>query len=77
MKTELFPVPTWTLNYLINGDETGLEFGEKDMIENWMKREGILEVLCPEDPDNDSYFTHYPPFGLACNVVDCECVLEW
>lgn len=77
MKTERFPVPTWTLSYLINGDETGLEFGEKEMIEDWLKREGILEVLCPEDADNESYFTWMPPFGLACNVVDCECVLEW
>lgn len=77
MRTGLYPIPLWALGYLVNGDQSGLEFGEKDMIENWMKREGILEVLCPEDADNDSYFTHFPPFGLACNVVDCECVLEW
>lgn len=77
MKTERFPVPTWTLCYLINGDETGLEFGEKEMIEDWLDKNGILDVFCPEDADNESYFTHYPPFGLACFVVDCECVLEW
>lgn len=77
MKTELFPVPTWALNYLVNGSEDTLEFGEKDMIEDWREKNGILDVFCPDDADNDSYFTHRPPFGLACNVVDCECVLEW
>lgn len=77
MTTELLPVPTWALNYLINGDKHGLEFGEQDMIDAWLEREGIQEVVCPEDVDNDSYFTPYPPFGLGCSVVDCECVLEW
>lgn len=77
MKTELFPVPTWALNYLINCSEDTLEFGEKDMIEDWRKKNGILDVFCPDDADCDSYFTYFPPFGLACNVVDCECVLEW
>ena len=47
------------------------------MIEDWLKKEDILDVICPEDIDNETYFTHHPPFGLACNVVDCECVLEW
>ena len=77
MTTDFFPVPTWTLGYLINGDATNLEFGETDMIDEWLNRNGILDVFCPENVDNESYFTHYPPFGLACNVVECECVLEW
>lgn len=77
MKTELFPVPTWALCYLINGDETGLEFEEKGIIDDWRERNDILDVICPEDADNEAYFTWMPSFGLACNVVDCECVLKW
>lgn len=77
MTTDIFPVPTWALNYLINGSEDGLEFGEKEMIEDWRQHNGILDVFCPEDADNESYFHHRPPFGRACYVVECECVLEW
>lgn len=77
MKTELIPVPTWALCYLINGDETGLEFGEKEMIDDWLKREGILNVIPTDDPEGHTYFTHFPPFGLGCDVEECECVLEW
>lgn len=77
METERLPIPTWSLCYIINGDESGLEFGEKEMIDDWMKNNGILGVFCPDDIDNEQYFTSFPPFGLACEVVECECVLEW
>ena len=77
MKIERFPIPTWALDYLFNGNITNLEFGEVDMIEDWRDRNSILDIYCPEDVDNESYFTSYPPFGLACNVVECDCVIEW
>lgn len=77
MKTERFPVPTWALNYILNGSEDILEFGEKEMIDGWLEKNGILDVFCPDDIDSEKYFTPCPPFGLACDVVECECVIEW
>ncbi len=77
MITDRYSVPTWALCYLINGDIEGLEFGEKEMIDDWKQRNGVLDVFCPDDADSESYFTYYPPFGLACDVVECECVIEW
>lgn len=77
MITDRFLVPTWALCYLINGDLDGLEFGEKEMIDDWQQRNGILDVFCPDDIDSEKYFTPCPPFGIACDVVECECVLEW
>lgn len=77
MKTELFPIPTWVLGYLINGDETNLEPSEVEMIKEWIYDNEILNVICPDNVDADLYFDPFPPFGLACDVVDCECVLHW
>lgn len=76
MKTTLEPIPTWALCYLINGDRTSIEPEDEAIIEAWQERSGILEVICPDDA-SDSYFSPCPAFGLACDVVECECVLEW
>ncbi len=77
MKTDVFVVPVWALCYLINGDVNNLEFGEKETVDNWLQRNNILDVWLPEDIDEESYFTNYPPFGKSCMVVECECVTGW
>lgn len=76
MKTTLERIPTWALCYLINGDSTGLESNEIETIREWIYDNKILDVLPPKS-DDEGYFTHYPAFGLACDVVECECVLKW
>ena len=72
MRTEIVPLPTWALCYLINGDPTGLEDDEIEMADNWCKRTG----LCPLSTDSEEeWFEPYPEFGLACMVTDCVCLI--
>ncbi len=77
MKTEIFIIPVWALCYLINGSVDSLDFGEKEIIDDWCQKNNILDVWTPDDVDSESFFTYYPPFGKACMVVECECVIEW
>lgn len=60
-------VPTWAIGYMVNGDPTGLEDEEIKEIDEWMGK----YKACVVDPKGDSYFTHYPLFGKACEVYDC------
>lgn len=63
-------IPTWALCYLVNADPTGLSEEDIQTIKDWMERNKIYNVF----PENeDEYFTHYPAFGLPCDVVDCKC----
>ncbi len=73
MKLERRAVPEWALDYLVNGTLDDLEPGEQEMIDEWLQRNNILDVWPAEE---ESYFTPCPPFGLACNVVECDCVTE-
>lgn len=67
------PIPDWALGYLINGDPSGLEDEDIEMIDDWQRRSGIGTVVCPND-DDEPYFTSHPAFGKACDVYDCVCV---
>lgn len=66
-------VPTWALCYIVNGDATGLEEDEINMIDNWM-RKARIEIVSPRD--EDPYFTHYPAFGLPTDVMDCDVIYK-
>lgn len=77
MKLTTEKIPTYALSALINGDYSGLEEEDIQNINEWQERSGIKEVICPTDEQYQPYFTDYPAFGKATDVVDCECVLEW
>ena len=68
-------LPVWALPYVVNADPSGLEEGEKRMVNRWwrsLQRPGlIVEVV----PTNASFFSHRPAFGLACEVV--EATITW
>lgn len=64
-------IPSWAINAIINGDCTGLEDSEIDLIYGWFEDTGY-DYVCT--PDSDPYFTRYPAFGLPCDVYDCVCV---
>jgi hypothetical protein len=68
-------IPDWSLNYLINGDPTGLDEEEIQMCENWLKKEGIAWV-CPPEEDATSGFSDYPAFGRPCITFDCYCAMK-
>ena len=63
--------------FFINGDEEGYEEEDIQNAKEWMKESGIQEVTLPSDEDYQPYFSFCPAFGLACDVVNCVCVLEW
>jgi hypothetical protein len=65
-----YQFPSYALCALFNGDFSGLE--EKDIkhIEKFMKDNEHIDVFDDKEPDQEPYFTPYPEFGLACDVVD-------
>lgn len=70
-------IPEYMMPYFINGDIEGYKATEIIAANEWMCQSGIKEVLCPSDEDYQVYFSHYPAFGEPCEVVDCECILEY
>ena len=69
--TTTVKLPTWALCYLINGDDE-LSFEDTQLIENWIKKNSFDKYTIFSPINDDEYFTGYPEFGLACNVVDCN-----
>ena len=64
-------IPSWALCYLINGDTDNLTDEDMDTITEFLERNSVVNVCCPNE-DEEAYFTHYPAFGLPCEVYDCE-----
>lgn len=67
-------IPIYALPYLINGDESGLEDGDKSAIDWWMQRNGytdpgVIITTMPNCPP--VYYTTRPAFGLPCEVEEC------
>lgn len=77
MKTTIEKIPEYMMPYFINGDKSGIEDEDIQNAKDWMEASGVQEVILPSDEDYQLYFTFYPAFGEGCDVVDCECVLEW
>lgn len=74
-KYENINFPAWALCALVNGDYTGLTDDEikqfDDFQEDWQKvtREENGTHFWQETTE-ESYFTHYPEFGLACDCYN-------
>lgn len=73
MLTDKYNVPEWAMLYLVNGDSYGITEDEKEMINQWMRDNNIMEVIWPVD--EDPHFSRRPAFGKACMVYECECVI--
>ena len=65
-----YQFPSYALCALFNGDFDGLEDEDIKHIEKFMEDNKHIDVFDDKEPDQEPYFTHYPEFGLACNVVD-------
>lgn len=72
--TEYYQIPTWAICALVYGDESGLTKEDIEDIENFLESEHLedysLEV--PDNIDEEKYFSSFPAFGLAADVVDCR-----
>jgi len=69
-------VPTWSLCYAINGDQTGLTEEETAMVDQWMN-DWQVEIVSPITDDEGNthpYFSHYPLFGLPTEVEECDII---
>lgn len=77
MKTTIEKIPEYMLPFFVNGDFDGYSDSEIEAAINWQKENEIKEVILPNDEDYRPFFSRYPAFGLPCEVVECECVIEW
>jgi len=66
----IMAIPEWALCYLYYGDESNLSEEDKKLCDDFLKK---YRFVSEKDEQPESYFTHYPEFGLACNVIDCYC----
>ena len=70
-------VPVWAISYLVNGDASGLDYGEADMVDDW--KSGITECLRAMypgcfvdflmDDNSEPSFCPHPAFGLAADCI--------
>ena len=67
-------IPSWALEWLINGDASGLDDSEMSMIDKWLG-DNLCLYVCPPASDAEPYFTSHPAFGLPCEVYECECMI--
>ncbi len=67
------PIPTWALCYLINGDSTGLTAEDIAMIDKWYSDNKVQTITTSSEDEGSPhpYFSHFPAFGIASEVVDC------
>ena len=65
-----YQFPAYALCALFNGDLDGLDDDDIDLFNRFMEQNKNIDIWDDKEPDQESYFTHYPEFGLACNVVD-------
>ena len=69
-------IPEWALCYCINSDATGLNEEEILIINEWMQdwQVEIISPIADEEGNYHTFFTHYPLFGLATDVIECDII---
>jgi hypothetical protein len=65
-----YQFPAYALCALFNGDLDGLDDDDIANLERFLDQNKNIDAWEDKDPDSEPYFTPYPEFGLACNVVD-------
>jgi hypothetical protein len=61
-------MPTWAINFIVNGDDTDLSESEANEIQVFLDAHPMADFLFKDE----SYFSHVPEFGLPGEVVDCD-----
>ena len=65
-------LPTWAVDYLVNGDSSGISEEDIATVDQWLESLDHHCVSFDFDCDGEilgTFFTQYPEFGLAC---ECE-----
>jgi hypothetical protein len=65
-----YQFPSYALCALFNGDLDGLDDYDIENFNRFMEQNKNIDVWDDKEPDQEPYFTPYPEFGLACDVVD-------
>lgn len=70
-----FPIPSYMLCALVNGDYSGLEPEDCEMLDSWLATNfpNGCSVEVKDENLNNPYFTRYPEVvHLAADVVDVD-----
>ena len=65
-------IPDWSINYLVNSDDSGLTPEDKKMVDGYVDQlinKEHLRLLAPIY-GTESEFERHPAFGLASGTVD-------
>lgn len=65
-------IPTWALDYLVNGETSGLAETDLATVRKWEESWG--RAITVSVADETPYFSGFPEFGPPCDVEDCEIV---
>lgn len=72
-------VPSWALDYLVNGETSSLDEQGRKTVDEWMDkmREGGRITVCPPEELDAAYFSRSPAFGdYATDVEDCTVIVD-
>jgi len=73
LETHSCKIPTWALNYLVNGDAEGLTEEDLRLVREWeCQWDAPISISASGDP----YFSNCPAFGLPCDVEECEVLVH-
>lgn len=66
------PIPTWALDYLINGETEGVNEEEIQAIDQWWKEWKVDTIYPLTDKEGNAqpYFSNNPMWGLPTEVED-------
>lgn len=66
-------IPEWAMYYLVYGEWDGaMTEDDKQMVDKFLEKYEFIDWVTDENGEMmEPYFSWYPFFGLAANVVDC------
>ena len=64
-------VPDWAFGYIFNGERDTITLEEECMVDKFL---ADIDTISP--PNKEPYFDAFPPFGLPCNVADCQVIYK-
>lgn len=72
---EVLSIPEWSLPSLVNGDRTGLDEEELNLLDDFLNRYKFVDWVTDDETGEmkEAYFTWRPEFGPACDCYDCYC----
>jgi len=66
-----FDCPTWAVNFVVNGDSTGMTHDEVAVVEQFCEHMDCFSV----SEDAGEFFSWHPAFGDPCTCV--EVTFRW